>query len=177
MEDYHTIKYIDCHLGLLKCEDCAFNCAFKGICKERFNYQCMANHQLEHLYGIDDKNYHFVLCEKDKFEKLDEKDKAGFISYLTDLYNFLYVHNADIRDDYTLNSITMKAIERKLELIDGWAGCLKLTLDQKYGNTSANDVILINYIQKLAKEIKKLVLDDDTGLTEKNIDENYKLVK
>lgn len=81
-KDYRTIKYTNCHLGFLKCEDCAF----KGNCKERFNYQCLANHQSEYipLYGTDDKNYHFVLCEKDEFEKLDEKDKAGFISYLTD---------------------------------------------------------------------------------------------
>lgn len=81
-KDYRTIKYTNCHLGFLKCEDCAF----KGNCKERFNYQCLANHQSEYipLYGTDDKNYHFVLCEKDEFEKLDKKDKAGFISYLTD---------------------------------------------------------------------------------------------
>lgn len=149
MEDYRTVKYTNCHLGFLKCDDCAF----KGNCKERFNYQCMANHQSEYipLYGTDDKNYHFVLCEKDEFEKLDDKDKTGFISYLTDLYNFLYVHNAD----FTPNSVTMQTIEKKLESIDDWAECLKMSLDHKYGNTSANDVIPINQIQRLVKEIRE----------------------
>ena len=148
MEDYRTIKYTNCHLGFLKCEDCAF----KGNCKERFHYQCMANHQSEYilLYGIDDKYYHFALCENDEFEKLDEKDKTGFISYLTDLYNFLYKRNVD----YTPNSVTMKTIERKLESIDDWAECLKMSLDHKYGNTSTDDVIPINNIQRLAKEIR-----------------------
>lgn len=146
MEDYRTVKYTNCHLGFLKCEDCAF----KGICKKHFNYQCMANHQSEYipLYGTDDKNYHFVLCEKDEFEKLDEKDKAGFISYLTELYNFLYEHNID----NILNSVTIQTIKRKLELIDGWTECLKMALGHKYGN----DVILINHIQKLVKEVKEL---------------------
>lgn len=168
MEDYRTIKYRKGYLGFLKCNDCAF----KGNCKERFIYQCMANHQSEHLYGTDDKNYHFALCEKDEFEKLDEKDKAGFLSYLTDLYNFLYVHNAD----FTSNSVTMQTIEKKLESIDDWAECLKMSLDHKYGNTSADDVISINQIQRLVKEIKELVLDDSTGLTEKNLDENYEML-
>lgn len=155
MEDYRTIKYRNCHLGFLKCEDCTFN----GNCKKRFNYQCMANYQSEYipLYGTDDKNYHFVLCEKNEFEKLDEKDKTGFISYLTDLYNFLYVHNAK----YTSNSIIIKTIESKLELIDGWAECLKMKLDQKYGNTSSNNIKLINYIQRLVKEIKELEKNQD----------------
>lgn len=76
MEDYRTIKYTNCHLGLLKCEDCAFNCAFKGICKERFNYQCMANHQDEHLYGADDKNYHFVLY----------KNRIGYMGTTLDIF-------------------------------------------------------------------------------------------
>lgn len=147
MEDYRVIKYTNGHLGFLKCEDCAFN----GNCKEHFNYQCMANHQSDHLYGTDDKNYHFVLCEKDEFEKLDEKDKAGFLSYLTDLYNFLYVHNAN----YNSNSVIMQTIEKKLESIDDWAECLKMSLDHKYGNTSADDVIPINNIQRLAKEIRE----------------------
>lgn len=105
-----TIKYRKCCLGFLKCEDCAF----KGNCIERFNYQCMANYKSEHLYG-NDKNYHVMLCEKDKFEELDEKDKEGFISYLTELYNFLY--NADILDcplSHNIDSnIDKKAIEKK----------------------------------------------------------------
>lgn len=158
MEDYRTIKYTNCHLGFLKCE----NCAFKGICKEHFNYQCMANHQSEYilLYGIDDKNYHFALCEKDEFEKLDEKDKAGFISYLTDLYNFLYIHNVD----YASNSVIIQTIEKKLESIDDWAECLKMSLDHKYGNIDSDDVIPIDQIQRLVKEIKELENKKDFAL-------------
>jgi len=53
---------------------------------------------------------------------------------------------------------------------------LKMSLDHKYGNTSADDVISINQIQRLVKEIKELVLDDSTGLTEKNLDENYEML-
>lgn len=155
MEDYRTIKYRKGHLGFLKCEDCAF----KGNCKRHFNYQCMANHQSEYipLYGTDDGNWHYALCEKDEFEKLDEKDKAGFISYLTDLYNFLYVRMAEIRSDYTPNSTTMKTIEKKLESIDDWAECLKMNLEYKYGNTSDDDVIPIDQIQRLLKEIRELL--------------------
>ena len=152
-KDYRIIKYTKGLLGFLKCEDCAF----KGNCKERFNYQCMANHQSEFLSGTDDKNYHFALCEKDKFGELDEKDKAGFISYLTDLCTFLYEHNADSRVGYIPDSTTIKTIEKKLESIDDWAECLKMSLEHKYGNTSDDDVIPIDHIQRLVKEVGELL--------------------
>ena len=114
----------------------------------------MANHQSdENLYGTDDKYYHYVLCEKEKFEKLDEKDKAGFISFLTNLYNLWYEPNVN----YTPNSVTIQTIEEKLDSIDDWAECLKMNLDYKYGNTSADDVIPIEQIQRLAKEVGELL--------------------
>ena len=153
MEDYNTIKYRKCCLGFLKCEDCAF----KGNCKERFNYRCMANFYSEHLYG-NDKNYHVMLCEKDKFEELDEKDKEGFISYLTELYNFLY--NADILDcpmpPNIISNNNKKVIEKKLESIADWAECMKITLCLKCSN-EGDDVTPLYNILRLVKEIKDLL--------------------
>lgn len=150
MEDYNTIKYRKCCLGFLKCEDCAF----KENCKERFNYQCMANYQSKDLCG-NDKNYHVMLCEKDKFEELDEKDKEGFISYLTELYNFLY--NADILDCPLPHNIDKKAIKKKLESIDDWTECMKITLDLKSLSSDDDDAIPLDNIQRLVKEIKDLL--------------------
>ena len=153
MEDYNTIKYRKCCLGFLKCEDCAF----KGDCKERFNHQCVANYQSGHLYG-NDKNYHVMLCEKDKFEELEEKDKEGFISYITELYNFLY--NANILDcpiSHSIdNNIDKKAIEKKLESIADWTECMKMTLNLKSLNDGI-DVTPLHSILRLVKEIKDLL--------------------
>ena len=149
MEDYNTIKYRKCCLGFLKCEDCAF----KGNCKERFNYQCTANYQSKDLCG-NDKNYHVMLCEKDKFEELDEKDKEGFISYLTELYNFLY--NADILDCPLSHNIDKKAIEKKLESIADWVECMKTASCLNCSNEGV-DVTPLHNILRLVKEIKDLL--------------------
>ena len=150
MEDYNTIKYRKCCLGFLKCEDCAF----KGNCKERFNYQCVANYQSEHLYG-NDKNYHVMLCEKDKFEELDEKDKEGFISYITELYNFLY-NAVPYATPNIISNNNKKVIEKKLESIADWAECMKITLCLKCLN-EGDDITPLHNILRLVNEIKDLL--------------------